>query len=656
MEREVFEDSAIAHVMNEKLVCIKVDREERPDIDRVYMHAVQAMTGGGGWPMSVFMTPDRKPFFGGTYIPPKAQYGRPGFPDLVNRIDSLWRNERAKLVESGEQMVGYLQNQATPSERKDIGAPALDSAFERISRSYDPDFAGFGGGPKFPRPVNFDFLFRYYARTANDSSLEMTLATLRAMARGGMYDQIGGGFHRYSVDGQWRVPHFEKMLYDQAQLIVSYLDAYQITHEPIFAQTAREVVDYVLRDMISGEGGFFSAEDAESALDSANPKEKEEGEFYLWRKEEIEELLGKENADIFNYYFDVRDSGNALNDPQHIFTGKNIPYIAHTREATASHFHLTNEQLGEILTRSRGILFSAREKRPRPQRDDKVITAWNGLMISACSKAYQVLGDRQYLSAAERAAAFVESHLYDAKREILLRRYRDGDARFDAGLQDYAFYVAGLIDLYEASFKSRWLESAIGHSRRQLELFLDSTSGGFFDVTGTDPTLLLRTKEDYDGAEPTGNSVSAMNYLRLGQMTDNKPWIAIAERTIGSFGSRLQASPEILPGMLAALCRHLSSPREIIVAGHPGSDGTQAMLKEIRGHFLPFAAVFLADGGDEQKKLSSYLPFVKEMRMRDGKATAYICDNYSCNLPTTDIRLVGELLTKETPEKDKSKH
>ncbi|MBI4546912.1 MAG: thioredoxin domain-containing protein [Ignavibacteriae bacterium] len=645
MEREVFEDPEIAKLMNEKLVSIKVDREERPDVDRVYMTAVQAMTGSGGWPMSVFLTPDLKPFYGATYIPPRAQYGRPGFVDVVNRISEIWKTDRSKVFESSQQITEYLKQAGGTGASATVTDSVLHLAYNRYAQGYDAVHGGFGGAPKFPRPVSLNFLLRYYSRTGREQALQMSLHTLREMANGGMYDHIGGGFHRYSVDGEWRVPHFEKMLYDQAQLVTSYLEAYQITKDERFAEIARDVLAYVLRNLTDKQGGFYSAEDAESALDPSKPEEKEEGTFYIWSKSEIDHLLGKD-AELFNYYYGVQDAGNALNDPMNVFSGKNILYVAHPIEDVAVKFLKTPAEIKNLLKQSTQKLFFEREKRPRPHLDDKIITAWNGLMISAFAKAYQVLDDPAYLQAAQRANTFIISKLYDTKSKKLLRRYRDGEARFDGNLQDYTFLVMGLLDLYEASFEIQWLEHAIALTKKQIEIFWDPIDGGFFDTPGNDPSILVRMKEDYDGAEPTGNSIAAVNLLRLSQMTDNNDWRRMAEKTITAFGSRLKQIPDALSQMLVAVDWHLSTPKEIIVAGKKDSPDTKALLREVHSRFIPNKVLLLADGGDAQKKLTSYLSFIEGMIMLDEKATAYICENYACQLPTSDRSVVAKLLSK----------
>ena len=644
MEREVFEDTAIARLMNERLVSIKVDREERPDVDRVYMTAVQAMTGSGGWPMSVFLTPDLVPFLGATYIPPTARYGRPGFTDIVRHISDLWKNDRSKILVSGKQIEEILRKSArsTPAKVEDS---ALREGFKQIAAGYDPVHGGFGSGMKFPRPVTLDFLFRRYYRRGDSAALDMALATIRKMADGGVYDHIGGGFHRYAVDAGWRVPHFEKMLYDQAQLAVTCLEAYQITHDPLYSSLARDILGYVARDMTGPNGEFYSAEDAESATDPDETGKKEEGAFYLWTKPEIDRILGNEAAPLFNYYFGVEDTGNAPSDPMNVFRGKNILYVAHDAGETVRKFGKQPEEVISILETSRKKLARERVKRARPHLDDKIITAWNGLMISAFARAYQVLHDEEYLRRARRGAEFILENLYDKGSGTLYRRYRDGDARFEGSLQDYAFFVRGLLDLYEASFETIWLRTAISLNNKQSDLFRDSIGGGFFDASGKDPSILVRTKEDYDGAEPTGNSIAAVNLLRLAQLTANEGLRDMAEKTIRAFGSRIRSVPESMPGMLAAYTWSITTPREIIIAGEPGAADTKALLAEVHSHFVPFRSLILADGGSGQEELASYLPFIKEMRTSEGKATAYICQNYACSLPSSDREVVAKLLS-----------
>jgi hypothetical protein len=605
------------------------------------------MTGSGGWPLSVWLTPNLQPFFAGTYFPPDSRYGRPGFPDLLKRLHVAWMEQREQVLKSGEEIIKALREHTAVSAAPDstlLFAPILRTAYSQFYGSYDERLGGFGNAPKFPRPVVFNFLLGYFARTDEKGALEMTLTTLRKMWAGGMYDHLGGGFHRYSVDAYWRVPHFEKMLYDQAQLVWSYLEAFQITRDDFFANVAREILEYVLRDMTHPDGGFYSAEDADSAPDAAHPEEKEEGAFYLWRQQEIIDLLGNEKAEIFNYCFGVSDSGNTISDPQGEFHAKNVLYAAYTIADAARRFKYSEPEIKTVLDESKQKLFEARKTRLRPHRDDKIITAWNGLMISAFARAYQILDEPKYLQAAEHAAHFVVNKLFQAQTKTLLRRYRDGEAKFPAPLDDYAFFTLGLIDLYEASFNIKWLEFAAELTETQNRLFWDKLNDGFYDTPGEDETILLRTKEDYDGAEPAANSIAILNLLRLAQMLDKKEWGERAEKTLRLFGSRLQNVPHAMPQMLAAVEFNLNKPKQIIIAGKPQAPETRAMLRAVHEHFIPNKILLLADGGEGQEYLGKYLPFVKSMTMIAGKTTAYICENYACQLPTTEIKVMSELL------------
>ncbi|MGH7455379.1 MAG: thioredoxin domain-containing protein, partial [bacterium] len=437
----------------------------------------------------------------------------------------------------------------------------------------------------------------------------------------------------------------------QAQLVWSYLEAYQITRDAFYANVARDVLDYVLRDMTHPEGGFYSAEDADSAPDPAHPEEKEEGAFYLWRQPEIVDLLGQENAEIFNYYYGVSDTGNTISDPQSEFRDRNVLYAAYTVADAARRFKRSEAEITAILDEGRKKLFEVRKTRPRPHLDDKIITAWNGLMISAFARAYQVLDEPKYLQAAERAASFVLNKLYNAQTKTLTRRYRDGEAKYPAHLDDYAFLTQGLIDLYEAAFDIKWLDHAVSLTETQNRLFWDKNSSGFFDTSGEDETILLRTKEDYDGAEPSGNSIASLNLLRLAQMLDKKDWWDIAEQTLRLFGSRLQSAPHAMPQMLAAIDFSLDKPKQIIIAGKLGASDTGAMLRAVHERFMPNKILLLADGGEGQAYLGKSLPFIQSMAMIDGKATAYICENYACQLPTTEVEVMVELLEQNKVEK-----
>ncbi len=643
MAHESFEDPEIARILNENFVCIKVDREERPDLDQIYMAAVQALTGHGGWPMSVFLTPDLQPFYGGTYFPPEARQGMPGFAEVLAAVHDAWRDRPEKILASAANITDHIRQKAADSGAGMIESDIFAKAFRQITAEYDAEFGGFGRAPKFPRPVLFNFLLRHAALTGEDQALNMTLVTLRKMAAGGMYDHLGGGFHRYSVDAQWRVPHFEKMLYDQGQLAVSYLEAFQVGQDPFYANVAQNVLDYVLRDMTSPEGGFYSAEDADS-VQAGKPEVHGEGLFYLWRKEEIVSILGKEHGEIFSFHYGVLEAGNALADPQEEFVGKNILYVAHPLAETAARFRIPEEELSRLLERSRQKLHTVREQRPRPHLDDKIITSWNGHMISALARASQVLGDKRYLVAAKRAAIFIRTRLYNSESGLLFRRYRDQEAGLAGQLDDYAFLVNGLLDLYEASFDIAWLQLGIALMEKQIALFADETNGGFFETSGTDHSVLVRLKADYDGAEPTGNSVSALNLLRLAWITGNDDWLKRVRTTIDAFGGQLNNYPPSLPQMLVAYDFQGSKPRQFVVVGKLGRPDTEIMLSMIRKRFLPKKIILLADGGAGQEFLQQYQPILEDLTQQENKTTVYLCENYSCQLPTADLSELAKRL------------
>jgi uncharacterized protein YyaL (SSP411 family) len=624
MEHESFENEEVAQILNEHFVPVKVDREERPDLDRVYMLFVQASTGSGGWPMSVWLTPEGKPFFGGTYFPPDTRYGRPGFAAILKRLAQAWREDRAKIEESGahvlEQLLQYSQHGS--EGRGQVGQNALDSAFYAFRRWFDARLGGFGSAPKFPRPSIFNFLLRYGALTGNEEARDMVLVTLRAMAKGGMHDQLGGGFHRYSVDENWFVPHFEKMLYDQAQLAISYLEAYQITGDAQYAEVARDIFEYVLRDLGHRDGGFYSAEDADSAADPAKPKEKSEGAFYIWSYQEIVDVLGEPDASVFCQRFGVKPNGNVDEDPHGEFTGRNILY-----QAQETSF---NEQ-------SIAKLLEVRSRRPRPHLDDKILAGWNGMMISAFAKGAQILGDRRYEQAARDARNLLYRHLWREADETLLRRYRDGDAAIEAFLDDYAALINGLVDLYETSFDPTDLTWAAQLAERALALFEDKEGGGFFSSAANQSDLVLRLKDDYDGAEPSGNSVMALALLRLARITfknDGRNDFRIAaERTLEAFSGRMLAGGSGLPQMLVAQMFAMGKPMEVVLAGP--RDQQAASLAEIRKRFLPNAVVM------QSSEAPNAMPPV------DGVATTYVCENYACKLPVTDAAGLAELLHAE---------
>ncbi len=690
MAHESFEDEEVAAIMNREFVNIKVDREERPDVDRVYMTFVQATTGGGGWPMSVWLTPDLKPFVGGTYFPPEDRYGQPAFKSVLMRIAAAWKQDHDKIVEQGSKIVDALrESQSAGGGESNVDAAVLDAAFKQFDRSYDPKEGGFGNAPKFPRPATLNFLTRFYARNVGHASgspqdesavadsprredasethalpshaLDMALFTLRKMAAGGMHDHIGGGFHRYSVDRYWHVPHFEKMLYDQAQLAGAYLDAFQITNDKQYESVARDILDYVARDMTSKEGGFFSAEDADSpvpvaAVDDRRGESKPgaqraplqktaEGAFYIWSKKEIDEVLG-DTAEIFDFHYGVQPHGNAPegSDPHDEFRGKNILIERHTIAETAQHFKKSEKEIREALANDREKLFAVRVKRPRPHLDDKIIAAWNGLMVSAYARAAQVLHDPHYLEIATRAGKFIRANLYDEKSKLLYRNYRQGRSEIAGFADDYAFVIQGLLDLYEASFDIEWLKFAVDLQETQDRLFYDRKNGGYFSTSGKDQSVFLRMKDDNDGAEPAASSVAALNLLRLSQIRNDQGMADHARKTIDAFAATLSHFPSGMPQMLVALDYSLSKPRQIVIAGKKDAAETKALLKEVQRHFLPETIVILADAGEGQKYLGETNEAIRAMSPVDGKPAAYVCQNFTCKAPVTDPKQLAALL------------
>ena len=651
MERESFENAGVAAALNDGFISIKVDREERPDVDRVYMTFVQATTGSGGWPMSVWLTPELRPFYGGTYFPPAAQWGRPGFVDVLGGITAAWRDDQARVLESATEIVTRLQVIAKgETERSMPEEAALASTFQQFQSSFDTRRGGFGDAPKFPRPSELLFLLREYARTGAVEGRDMAVQTLRAMALGGMRDHIGGGFHRYSVDGNWRVPHFEKMLYDQAQLVTAYLEAAQAATDPFFAQVAEDTLQYVERDLQDAAGGFHSAEDADSvppdqALDPH--AHKMEGAFYVWGVDEVRAVLGADSP-MFEGRFGVLPNGNAPFDPQQEFVNKNL---LHTAQSVSDLSRLSGRSAGDVadtLVQARTALFAARNARPRPLLDDKVLTAWNGLMIGAFARAARVLDGGQalgqdvggtdpgerHLRSATRAATFIRNTMWNAGRRALLRRYRNGDAAIDGYAEDYAFLISGLLELFQASGDPAWLSWARELQVRQDELFLDP-DGGWFSTTGEDPSVLLRMKEDYDGAEPSPTSVSAFNLLTLAHLTGESAYAEGARAAIASFGPRLAQQGRAVPLMAAAWSTALSGGEQIIVVGERGADDTRALWRAAHRSFRPFAVSVLVDPSD-QASIAEHMPWVAQMRMQDGKATAYVCRNFACDAPSTD--------------------
>ncbi len=648
MEEESFSNPAIAALMNRYVISMKVDREERPDVDRVYLAYVTSVSGGG-WPMTLFLTPDLKPFFGATYLPPANRGREEGLPSILQRIADEWRDHRDVLLRAAAEGSSTVSAQAQIPRAVEAGqtAQVIDDTFANISRSFDAANGGFGGSPKFPRPVVLTFLMRYHARTGNQQALDMTLATLRGMARGGIRDQLGGGFHRYTVDSAWRLPHFEKMLYDQALLVSAYTDAYQLTRDTDLADVARETVAYVLREMRDPAGGFYSAEDADSSI-SATDARLAEGAFYLWTLADIERIVGRDAAPVVAFHYDLTASGNAIDsaitDTAGQMAGKNVLIGRHTIAETARRFGRSPRDVSATLERARAALLRERARRPHPARDDKVIAAWNGMMISALSRAGQVFNDPAYVSAATSAATLVESQLFDATSGTLKRRFREGHADVDGLLEDYAFLVQGYLDLYEASFDPKWLRLAARLQATQDSFFWDRKDGAYFSTREDAAHLLARMKEDYDGAEPAANSVSAMNLLRLWQLLEKDDYRARAEATFKALSGRVARSGAAVPQLVAALDFHESTPKQIVIAGQPGADDTNALLRLVHERFIPNKVLALVDAGPKQAELAKLVPFLEGMARRNGRATIYVCENYVCKLPTTDLTVAARLL------------
>jgi len=682
MEHESFENAAVAEVLNRDFVSIKVDREERPDVDRVYMTFVQATTGAGGWPMSVWLTGDLKPFYGGTYFPPHSKWGRPGFTEILQEIARMWRGDRPRVLESANQLIAQLR-EATASEAG-AGAPvrrlppvsALTDGVRQYRQSFDRRNGGFGTAPKFPRPSELLFLLREHARgsregaaassTGSDGALEMALATLRAMAIGGMRDHIGGGFHRYSVDAEWRVPHFEKMLYDQAQLVLAYLEAWQASGDAFYLTVAEDTLEYIRRDMTDREGGFYSAEDADSLPpeDAGNPAaHKMEGAFYLWRYDEVKALVGAD-ADVVLSRFGIEPHGNAPHDPQQEFTNKNLLYVARDIQYVAQLSARSVDEVVHALGRARQKMFEAREQRPRPHLDDKILTAWNGLMIAAFARAGRVAaGDAdgapraaRCLEAARAAASFIRARLWDESSGRLLRRYRDGEAAIEAYAEDFAFLIWGLLELFQAGGEVEWLDWALRLQRRQDELFWDSVQGGWFSTSGKDPSVLLRLKEDYDGAEPSAGSVSVLNLLTIGHLTGDATAaeaggggtpLEKVEQMFGRFGDRLSGAARVVPMLMCAFSAHQAGIQQVVLVGSRDREDTRALAAALARRYLPFAVFVPLEPGDAQDRLARVLPLVGAMRARDGQATAYICRDFACREPISDPADLERVLVGE---------
>jgi uncharacterized protein len=646
MERESFENQALAEILNRYYVSIKVDREERPDVDRVYMTFVQSTTGSGGWPMSVFLTPELKPFLGGTYYPPDDRYGRPGFGSLLTRIADIWEKSPEKIMDQGAQFTEAIEahlREAQSLESSPLTLNWLENGYRQLASGFDPEEGGFSSAPKFPRPAVFNFLLRYWRRTKKTNAFDMVEFTLRKMARGGIYDHLGGGFHRYSVDDRWHVPHFEKMLYDQAQLAAAYAEMVQATADPELERTLRETLDYVLRDLTAPEGGFYSAEDADS-FPQEGAAEKREGAFYSWTQEEIDRLLTPDESLVFRRMYGVERAGNVVtaSDPHGELSGQNVLFLQNDREMVARLTGRSGDEVSQLSSAARQKLKAVRDQRPRPHLDDKIVTAWNGLMISGFAKGFQTLGERRYLIAAQRAGDFLQKKLYQGR---LLRSYRGTAGVTNGFAEDYAFLIQGLLDLYEADFDVRWLRWA-GELQVQMNALFTDPKGGYFSTEAGASDILFRMKEDHDGAEPSANSVAAMNLARLARIFDRKEFQHAAARVLGAFHVALERMPAALPQMLAALDATVTEPVQIVLAGEKDRPETAELLRVIRKRYLPNKVVLLADGSEGQNWLAQHIEALRLMAPVHGQTAVYVCQNFTCELPVTEAEQLAQVLER----------
>ena len=645
MEHESFENPEVATLMNETFVNIKVDREERPDIDQVYMTVCQMMTGGGGWPLTIIMSPNKQPFYAATYIPRESRSGRIGMLDLVPRVATVWQTDRDSIRGTSQQILAALEKSENRSPGGTVDPAVIESAVTQLAGRYDATHGGFGSAPKFPSPHNLVFLTRNWRQTGNDQALAMVSNTLEQMRLGGVYDQVGFGFHRYSTDPEWLVPHFEKMLYDQAMLVYAYTEAWLATSNPVFERTVREIITYVLRDMTSPEGGFYSAEDADS--------EGEEGLFYLWNVDEVEQILGKEDADFVASVWNLEKDGNYKDEVKGARTGRNIPHLTVNHEDMASDFKMTEEDFEKRLESVRSRLFEVREKRIHPLKDDKVLADWNGLMAGATAFAGRVFDVPEWIQAAQTATGFVFEEMH-TKGGRVLHRYRDGDASIPGFLDDYVFMTSAMLELYDATFDPAYLERALKLQQQTNELFWDKDRGGFYFVAADNEELLVRQKEVYDGAIPSGNSVAADNSIRLARLTSDKEFLQGADHIFAAFSKEANQLPSAHSQLMSALQRGIGPSLEVVIAGKAGADDTKTLIATVREMYLPQAAVLVVPPGKSGAIIRKLAPFAEGYEPVEGKAAAYVCRDFSCQLPTTDPAKLSELLNEAMSKPDTS--
>ena len=625
MAHESFENAHIAGLMNKLFVNVKVDREERPDVDEIYMNAVQMLTGRGGWPMTVFLTPDGKPFYGGTYFPPEDRHNIPAFPRVLAGIAQAYREKPEDITKSTTEILSRLEQLARrePTTRA-LDVSVLEQSVAGLTQHYDETHGGIGQAPKFPNTSVFALFLRTAQATGNQRYLDMTLHTLRKMAQGGMYDHLGGGFHRYSVDERWLVPHFEKMLYDNALLARLYLEGYQASGAPFFRQVVEDILAYVEREMVSPEGGFYSTQDADS--------EGQEGKFFVWSQDEVMQILGDEVGEIFCRYYDVTDVGN--------FEGKNILHPTLEPAQLARLFRREVDEVKQLIAQAKDTLFAVREQRVKPDRDEKILTGWNGLMISAFAEAYKVLGNPDYLEVARRGIRFIQTALSDSGR--LLRSYTNGQARFNAYLDDYACFSAALLDVYEATFESEYLDEAVALTDVVLERFWDAREGGFFFTSSDHEALISRSKSAFDGSVPSGNSVAAAVLLRLYYATGQQDYLTGAETIFRLFYDTLEQNPFGFSNMLCGLDFHLRRPKEIVLLGDPAAPETEALLRNIHANFIPNKTLLCFDPARPPRQ--GVPRVLKGKTQVDDRLTAYVCQDFACSLPVTSWEALRPLI------------
>ncbi len=633
MAHESFEDPEIGHLMNDTFVSIKTDREERPDLDNIYMTVCQMMTGSGGWPLTIIMTPDKRPFFAGTYFPKESKYGRTGLKDLILNVKEIWNTKPEEISDSADKIIDALQKVSETSPSDEISPDILDEAYKNLSGNFDEVYGGFGTTPKFPAAHNLLFLLRYWKRSSNERSLTIVKETLDSMHNGGIYDQIGFGFHRYSVDQEWLVPHFEKMLYDQAMIAIAYIETYQATGNEKYKKAAEEIFEYVLRDMQSPEGGFYSAEDADS--------EGVEGKFYVWSKNEIFEVLDEEDAKFASKIFDITDEGNFSEESTGEKTGANILHLENSIEDISKIFKISVGDIERKIEEIRKKLFIAREERIRPHKDDKILADWNGLMIAALAKGAQVFGDEKYLKAALDATDFILNNMF--KDNHLLHRFRENEAAIEGNLDDYAFLIHGLLEIYESSFQVKYLKTALSLNNTLLEHFWDDETGGFYFTPDYGEDMLVRKKEIYDSAIPSGNSIEMLNLLRLSKITEDEELKKTAILLEKAFSKQIVISPFAYTQFMVALDFKFGPSYEVVIAGNQKAKDTEVMLNSIRQHFMPNKTLILRPP-DEDHEIIKVIPSLEFKKMVNDKATVYICSEGTCKSPTNDLNTVLKFL------------